>query len=311
MHCVLLSRTLDLRKYLSDEIGRLDGRVRFVDHLDGTDPASIRMAVSWNPQADAFDHYPNLQAACSIGAGADGILACPSLRDEIEVVRVVEPAQAQMMSGFVIFHAIWHQRNFATYFAHQRDRIWKRMGQRTTQEVPVGILGYGAIGARVAADLAALGFPVNVWSRSAKQTPDGISGFHGADGLDAMLGGTEILVNLLPLTAETRGILNRDLFNRMKRGGHLIQVGRGEHMVEADLLAALDSGQLAGAALDVFLAEPLPAEHAFWRHPGIVLTPHDACDVTLAAVGQTIEATVEALQAGRRPKDAVDRARGY
>lgn len=311
IHCVLLSRTIDLRKYLGKEITRLAGRVHFIDHLDGTDPAAVRMAVGWHPHADAFDHYPNLEVACSIGAGADGILACPSLRDDIEVVRVVEPAQAQMMSGFVIFHAIWHQRRFATYFAQQRDRIWKRIGQRTTQEVPVGILGYGAIGARVAADLAALGFPVKVWSRSAKPTPDGITGFHGADGLDAMLGETEILVNLLPLTAETRGILNRDLFNRMKRGGYLIQVGRGEHMVEADLLAALDSGQLAGAALDVFLAEPLPPEHPFWGHPGIVLTPHDACDVTLPAVGQTIRATAEALQAGVRPKDAVDRTRGY
>jgi glyoxylate/hydroxypyruvate reductase A len=311
IHCVLLSRTIDLRKYLGEEIARLAGHVHFVDHFDGSDPAAIRMAVGWHPHADAFDHYPNLQAACSIGAGADGILACPSLRDDIEVVRVVEPAQAQMMSGFVIFHTIWHQRNFATYVAHQRERIWKRIGQRTTQEVPVGILGYGAIGARVAADLAALGFPVNVWSRSAKPTPDGIRGFHGAGGLDAMLAGTEILVNLLPLTSETRGILNLDLFNRMMRGGYLIQVGRGEHMVEADLLAALESGQLAGAALDVFLAEPLPPEHPFWTHPGIVLTPHDACDVTVPAVAQTIRATAEALQAGVRPPDAVDRSRGY
>jgi glyoxylate/hydroxypyruvate reductase A len=311
MHCVLLSRTTDLRKYLKDEIKRLEGRVAFVDHLDGTNAADVRMAVGWHPHADAFDHYPNLQAACSIGAGADSILACPSLRDGIDVVRVVEPAQAQMMSGFVIFHAIWHQRNFATYFAHQRDRIWKRMGQRTTQEVPVGILGYGAIGARVAADLAALGFPVKVWSRSAKPTSEGVTGFHGADGLNAMLDDTEILVNLLPLTTETRNILNAALFAKMRRGGYLIQVGRGEHMVEQDLLDALDNGQLAGAALDVFLAEPLSKEHPFWTHPGIVLTPHDACDVTLPAVGQTILATAEALQAGVKPKDAVDRTRGY
>jgi glyoxylate/hydroxypyruvate reductase A len=311
MKCVLLSGGFDLRKYLASEIKRLEGRISFVDHLDGSDPAEIRMAVGWHPPADAFDHYPNLEVACSIGAGADNILNCPSLREDIRVVRIVEPAQAQMMAGFVIFHAIWHQRHFATYFANQRERVWKRIGQRTMQEVPVGILGYGAIGARVAADLAILGFPVNVWSRSAKPTPAGITGFHGADGLDAMLAGTEILVNLLPLTAETKGILNGVLFGKLRRGGYLIQVGRGPHLVEQDLLEALDSGQLAGAALDVFHVEPLPPEHPFWVHPKIVLTPHDASDVSLVATGQTILATAEALQAGLPPKDAVDRSRGY
>jgi glyoxylate/hydroxypyruvate reductase A len=177
--------------------------------------------------------------------------------------------------------------------------------------VPVGILGYGAIGARVAANLKMLGFPVKVWSRSAKPVPAGITGFHGVDGLAAMLPETEILVNVLPLTTETRGILNRDLFNAMRRGGYLIQVGRGEHLVEADLGAALDSGQLAGAALDVFAAEPLSPEHPFWGRPEIFVTPHDACDVTLPAVGRTILATAEAVQAGVRPKDAVDRGKGY
>jgi glyoxylate/hydroxypyruvate reductase A len=311
MKCVFLSKRFDLRKYLIPEIERLQGRITFVDHLDGTDPAEIQMAVGWFPQDDAFDHYPNLQAACSIGAGADNILNCPSLRDDIHVVRVVEPAQAQMMAGFVIWHAIWHQRNFATYFANQRERVWKRIGQRTTQEVPIGILGYGAIGARVAADLAMLGFPVKVWSRSAKPTPAGITGFHGADGLDAMLAETEVLVNLLPLTTETQGILNGALFGRMRRGGYLIHVGRGPHLVEQDLLDALDSGQLAGASLDVFHVEPLAPEHVFWAHPKIVLTPHDACDVSLVATGRTILATAEAVEAGIRPKDLVDRSKGY
>jgi glyoxylate/hydroxypyruvate reductase len=311
MRCVLVSDTLNLRTHLAPEIARLNDRISFVDHRDAEAPRDVELAVAWRPPADAFDPYPNLKAVCSIGAGADNTLRCPSLRENIDVVRVVDPAQAQIMSGFVIWHAIWHQRRFATYLAQQRDKVWRRLAQRTTQEVPVGILGYGAIGTRVAADLAMLGFPVNVWSRSAKPTPKGIAGFHGRDGLKTMLRETEILVNLLPLTAETRGILNRDVFNTMKRGGHLIQVGRGEHMVEADLLAALDSGQLAGAALDVFGAEPLPARHPFWSQPGIVLTPHDACDVSLPAVGRTILATAEAVQAGVRPRDAVDRGKGY
>jgi glyoxylate/hydroxypyruvate reductase A len=310
MHCVLLSRTLDLRKHLASEIAKLDGRITFVDHLDGN-PEDVTLAVAWYPPHDAFDHYPNLKAVCSIAAGADSIVMNPSLRDGIEVVRVVEPAQAEMMSGFVIWHVLWHHRRFATYLANQREHLWKRLPVRTAQEVPVGILGFGAIGARVAKDIAALGYPVKVWSRSAKPTPKGITGFHGTDGLAAMLAETEILINLLPLTAETRGILNADTFGKMKRGGYLIQVGRGEHLVEADLLGALDSGQLSGASLDVFVGEPLKPEHPFWGHPGITLTPHDACDVSRPAVGQTIWATAEAVKAGVRPKDAVDRGRGY
>jgi glyoxylate/hydroxypyruvate reductase len=311
MRCVLLSKNINLRAHLAPEIARLDGRVSFVDHLDTKTAPNVRMAVAWHPPADAFDHYPNLAAVCSIAAGADNILFCPSLRDDIDVVRVVDPAQAEMMSGFVIWHAIWHQRRFATYQAQQRDRIWKRLAKRTAQEVPVGILGYGAIGARVATDLAMLGFPAKVWSRTAKPVPAGITGFHGRDGLAAMLPETEILVNLLPLTEETRGILNRDLFNAMKRGGTLIRVGRGDHLVEADLVAALDSGQLAGAALDVFAKEPLEPEHPFWGRPEIFLTPHDACDVSVDAVGRTIRATAEAVRMGVRPPDAVDRGKGY
>jgi glyoxylate/hydroxypyruvate reductase A len=311
MRCVILSTTFDIRQYFAPEIARLDGQIDFVDHPDTAAADDVQLALAWHPPADAFARYPSLKAVCSIAAGVDNILRCPSLRDDIDVVRVVEPAQAQMMSGFVIWHAIWHQRRFAAYMAQQQNKTWQRLPQRPAQDLPVAILGHGAIGARVAADLARLGFPVKVWSRTEKPASPGIATFHGRDGLKAMLPDTEILVNLLPLTLETRGILNRDVFTMIRRGGYLIQVGRGEHLVEADLLAALDSGQLAGAAMDVFLAEPLPKEHVFWNHPGIVLTPHDACDASMAAVGGTILATAEALRAGMRPANTVDRGMGY
>jgi glyoxylate/hydroxypyruvate reductase A len=150
-----------------------------------------------------------------------------------------------------------------------------------------------------------------VWSRTAKPTPPSIRGFFGPSGLAAMIGETEVLVNLLPLTQETQGILNRDLFGRMRRGGYLVQVGRGEHLVEDDLLAALDSGQLEGAALDVFAPEPLARAHRFWHHPKIVVTPHDASDVRVDAVAATVVATADAIRAGRRPPFAIDRQRGY
>lgn len=311
MRCALLSSTLDLRNYFAAEFARLEDRITFVDHRDGSDTADIQLAVGWHPPADAFDHYPNLRAVCSIAAGADSLIHCPSMRDGIDIVRVVEPAQAEMMSGFVLWHAISHQRQMGVYQQQQRDKVWQRRPQRRASDLPVAILGYGAIGARVAADLATLGFPVKVWSRSAKATGAGVTGFHGSDGLEAMLADTEILVNLLPLTTETRGLLNASLFGKLRRGAYLIQVGRGGHMVDADLLAALDKGQLSGAALDVFAVEPLPTDSPFWTHPKIALTPHDACDASSTAFADTLRATAEAVQAGVRPKDAVDRARGY
>ncbi len=264
MRCVLLSETLDLRDYLSSVIDQL-GDITFVDHHEGRAANDVHLAAAWHPPGNAFDDYPDLKAVCSIGAGADSLLACPSLRDNIDVVRVVDPAQAQMMSGFVLWNVIWHQRRFGTYLAQQRDKIWLRLNQRDAKDVPVGILGYGEIGRRVADDLRMLGFPVSVWSRSKKSTPQGIHGFYGSSGLAAMLAETEVLVNLLPLTLETHGILNSALFTKMRRGGYLIHVGRGEHMIEKDVLLALDNGQLSGASLDVFPSEPL-IRASVWSH---------------------------------------------
>lgn len=311
MRCALVSGRLDLRGYLGTEFARIADRIEIVDHRRKGSDADIRLAIAWHPPDDAFERYPNLQVVCSIGAGVDNIVACPSLRPDVEVVRIVDPAQAQMMAGFVVWHVIGHQRRFATYLAQQRDGIWQRLSQRSAQDMPVGILGYGAIGQRVAADLAVLGFPVMVWSRTAKPASPAVKAFHGPLGLAAMLGETEVLVNLLPLTQETHGILNSRLFARMRRGGYLIQVGRGEHLVDDDLLAALESGQLEGAALDVFAAEPLAPSHPFWHHPKIVITPHDASEVSVEAVAATLVATADAIRTGQRPPHAIDRERGY
>ena len=311
MRCVLVSKSLDLRGYFGAEFARSVPRVELVDHAEGTSAEDISLALAWHPPDDAFARYPNLQAVCSIAAGVDNIMACPSLPPDVDVVRVIDPGQAQMMSGYIVWHVIGHQRGLAAFRAQQRDRIWQRGDQRRARDVPVGILGSGGIGQRVAADLAQLGFPVMSWSRTAKPDSSVSRSFHGPAGLAAMVGESEVLVNLLPLTPETRGILNGDLFNRMRRGGYLIQVGRGEHLVEADLIAALDCGQLSGAALDVFATEPLPQTHPFWRHPQIVITPHDASDVSIGAVAATLAVTAEAIRAGQRPPHAIDRARGY
>lgn len=310
MRCAIVSRSLDLRAYYGDALDKVADRIESVMH-PAPSAEDVQMALAWHPPADAFDHYPNLRAVCTIGAGADNVLACPSLRPDIHVVRVVDPAQARLMCGFVLWHVIWHQRQFATYLANQQAQVWKRLRQRRPQDIPVGLLGYGEIGRQVAAELSGLGFPVAVWSRTSKAAPAPIRSHHGTDGLFAMLAETEVLVNLLPLTAATRGLLNADVFGAMRNGGYLVQVGRGEHLIEADLLAALDSGQLSGASLDVFATEPLPRGHVFWSHPKIVATPHDACDVSIDAVADTLLATAAAISAGQRPPAAVDRTQGY
>ncbi|QOZ29622.1 glyoxylate/hydroxypyruvate reductase A [Bradyrhizobium sp. CCBAU 51753] len=310
MRCALVSSRLDLRLCLGAEISRIADQVEVVDHNEHND-TDVRLALAWHPADEAFSGYPNLQAVCSIGAGVDNIVRCPSLKPDVDVVRVVDPGQAQMMSGFVAWHVIGHQRGFATYQTQQRDRVWQPRPQRNVDSVQVGILGYGEIGRKVAADLAYLGFPVLCWSRTAKPMSGTTRSYHGSAGLGEMLNETEVLVNLLPLTRATCGILDAQVFTKMQRGGYLVQIGRGEHLMEADLLAALDSGQLAGAALDVFATEPLPPSHPFWEHPKITITPHDASDVSMHAVASTLIETAKAICVGRRPPRAINRALGY
>ncbi|AWN53888.1 glyoxylate/hydroxypyruvate reductase A [Methylobacterium sp. 17Sr1-1] len=308
--CVLLSSTTDIRGLYGDALEAIADRVEILDH-PAENPERVRLALGWRPPADALARYPNLAALCSIAAGVDNLLACPGRPPDLPVVRVVDPDQARAMSGFVLWHVIGHQRRFDAYAANQRDRVWRRLCPRDAGAVPVGLLGYGKIGRRVARDLAALGFPVRAWSRNPQSPDPGVIHHHGPDGLPAMLGESEVLVNLLPLTPETRGILDARLLSRLRPGGFLIQVGRGEHLIEADLLAALESGHLAGAALDVFATEPLPPAHPFWDHPAIRVTPHEACDASPQAVARTLLAAAEAVREGRVPPDTVNAARGY
>ncbi|KMO41043.1 hydroxyacid dehydrogenase [Methylobacterium variabile] len=308
--CVLLSATTDLRRLFGAALGEIADRVEILDH-PAPEPERVRLALAWRPPADALPRYPNLAALCSIAAGVDNLLACPGRPPDLPVVRVVDPDQARAMSGFVLWHVIGHQRRFQTYAENQRDRVWRRLYPRDASAVPVGLLGYGQIGRRVAADLAALGFPVRAWGRTPQTAGPGVIHHHGPEGLAAMLPESEVLVNLLPLTPETGGLLDAALLARLRPGGYLIQVGRGEHLVEADLLASLASGHLAGAALDVFATEPLPASHPFWDHPAIRVTPHEACEASPQAVARTLLAAAEAVREGRIPPGAVDAARGY
>lgn len=311
MRCALISESLDLKAYYGETFARVIPHIDLVPHPVDAAPETIEIALAWRPPQGAFARYPNLKAVCSIAAGVDNILACTDLPAHVEVARVVDPEQGALMSAFALWHVLWHLRRFDRYLTQQRQGVWERGIQRAPADMKVAVLGFGQIGQRVAGDLAGLGFPVLAWSRSHRTAPAGITVFHGTDGLAALLPQAEVVINLLPLTEETRGLLARPFFARMKRGGYLIQLGRGEHLVEADLLAALADGTLSGASLDVFATEPLPQGHRFWTHPNIVMTPHDASYARPTETARTLAETAADIAAGRRPRGAIDRGRGY
>jgi glyoxylate/hydroxypyruvate reductase A len=285
--------------------------IRLALPQDVADPEAIAFALAWDPGAEDFRPYPNLRLVSSIAAGVNGILASASLPGDVPLMRIAGESQAQMMAGFVTWHVLWHHRRFGDYFAHQRQAHWERLPKRDASEVRVGLLGAGKMGGAVARALKALDYDVAIYSRSGRNLPEGVAGFSGDGGLDRLAARSEILINLLPLTPETRGILNAELFARMPEGAVLIHVGRGEHLIEADLFAALDGGRLSAASLDVFAIEPLPQDHPFWNHEKIVVTPHDACDSTPTQVAHEVAKAMKRLDSGRLPTSVVDRHAGY
>jgi len=274
------------------------------------DPAAIEFALVWAPERGALGRFPNLKAIFSIGAGIDHLASDPNLPAGVPVVRMVEPGLSAGMVEFVVMSALYHHRFMLDYAAQQRDKAWREIAQIPTSRRRVGVMGLGVLGGACAAALPRFGFPVAGWSRTLKTQAD-VTVFHGADGLIPFLNRCDILVCLLPLTAETQGILNADTFAALPRGAALISVGRGGHTVEADLLAALDSGQIGGATLDVFRDEPLPPESPFWNHPRVVVTPHIASMTIAETAAEAVIENIRRVRAGQAPAPIVDLARGY
>lgn len=233
--------------------------------------------VTFRPPPDAFRPYPNLRAAFSIGAGTDGILSCPSLPKGLPIFRVEDPDQALQMAGFAAFHVLWHHRNMAAWMEARTARQWERqVTGLSPQNRRIGVLGFGHMGRAVARGLAALGYPVASYSRSLPEPPEPGVTPYTSGALDAFLGQSDILINVLPLTPETQGIIDAGALSRLPEGAALIHLGRGGQVVEGALLEALDSGHLSGASLDVFETEPLPPDNPLWSHPKVLVTPHVA-----------------------------------
>lgn len=273
------------------------------------DPQQIDMALVWRPPPGLLAGLPKLGLVLSLAAGVDALLADPTLPD-LPLCRLVDPSLTRTMSEFVLLQALKYHRGLDLYARQQRCRRWRLHLPPDPAATRVGIMGLGVLGTDAARTLLAHGFAVRGWSRGAK-TIEGAACFAGEEGLAPFLAETDILVCLLPLTTATRGILNAALFAALPRGARLVNLARGGHLVEPDLLDALNRGRLAHASLDVFQDEPLPPEHPFWRHPLIDVTPHAASYGRPESAAEVVAENIRRFRAGRPLLDRVDRARGY
>ena len=266
-------------------------------------------AVVWQPPQAFLDEQAGLRTLFNIGAGVDALLR-RRLPPGVQVVRLDDAGMSVQMAEYVCHAVIRHFREFDGYEADTRAGRWSFRRPRPRTDFPVGVMGLGVLGERVARALTVFDFPVHGWSRGAKSI-DGVQCHAGEAGLDGFLAASRVLVNLLPLTSATEGILNRRTLSRLRPGAYVINVARGAHLVDEDLLALIDEGQVAGATLDVFRTEPLPAGHPFWTHPAITVTPHTSARTLRDESIAQIAGKIRALERGESVAGVVDVGRGY
>jgi glyoxylate/hydroxypyruvate reductase len=266
-------------------------------------------AVVWAPPQQFLDEQPRLKGIFNIGAGVDALLQ-RRLPEQTVIVRLDDAGMSVQMAEFVCHALIRHFRELDGYEADAQQGKWSYRKPRARAEMPVGIMGLGVLGERVARAVAQFELPVRGWSRTRRSLP-GVDCFAGQAQFHEFLEGARVLVCLLPLTAETENIMNRDTLSRLLPGGYVINVARGAHLVDEDLIALLDSGHLAGAALDVFRTEPLPPEHPFWRHPNVVVTPHTSARTLRDESIRQIAGKIRSLARGEPIAGVVDLNRGY
>lgn len=280
------------------------------DDLGESEDWPADYAAFWYPPRGMLDRQTRLKAVFNLGAGVDAALETLALPPGVPLVRLEDAGMGRQMEEYVAWAVLRYFRRFDVYADQQARGEWRVHAPRRHADFPVGMMGLGVLGQQIARMLAGLGFPVRAWSAGRKSI-ERVRAFAGPEELGEFLRGCRALVCILPLTPQTRGLLNRETLAMLPRGAYLVNVGRGGLVVDEDLLSALESGQIAGATLDVFNAEPLPPGHAFWSHPGIVITPHcSAATLVEDAVAQ-VAAKIRALDRGERVSGVVDPARGY
>jgi len=297
-----------------EKLGAALAPYKVVRRGDNFDPAAVRYVFAWKPRPEAFDGLTGLKAVLSLGAGVDGLLKHPRLPD-VPIVRFVDADLSQRMSDYVVAHVTMHHRLYTRFRADQKARRWSQLYPPAASETTVGIMGMGVLGQDAAKRLLPLGFTLRSWSRTPKAI-EGVEGFAGAEMFDAFLGGTDILVNLLPLTPDTAGILNYETFGKLRRGKLdggpvIVNAARGGHQREADIVKALGDGTLGAASLDVFETEPLPATSPLWDIENCYVTPHIAAISNEASGVKYFSQIIRDHEAGKPLINVVDRSRGY
>ena len=291
-------------------LSRLMPEFEIRDFDDPGDVATVDYAVVWAPPQGGIARFPNLKAIVSIGAGVDHVLRAPELPRHLPILRTTGQDMVQRLREYVALHVLTHHRELMTTDANQAQGKWKQIVTPVANRRRVGIMGLGNIAGACATTLASLGFDTAGWSRSGRRV-EGVTVFAGTEEMPRFLARTEILVCLLPLTSETRDILDARLFAQLPTGARIINAGRGGHLVEEDLLAALASGQIGGATLDVFRTEPLPADHPFWTHPLIRITPHIASMIDAETGASVIASNIRSFETTGTSEAIADIARGY
>jgi glyoxylate/hydroxypyruvate reductase A len=289
---------------------KANSSLKVYSYLDEHPKEDITMAVIWKHPKGSLANYPNLKCIASAGAGVDYIFEDENRPKNIPITRIVDPYLASDMSEHVLAVILAHLKNLNAYKIKQVQNKWEPMDYLRIKDVTIGILGLGEIGALTATDLTKYGFKVQGWSRS-KKNIKGVHTFSGENELSAFLSNTNILVCLLPLTPATEGILNKKLLSQLPEKAYVINVARGGHMVDDDLIALLDSGHLSGACLDVYHAEPLPRSHVFWNHKKVHMTPHYASVSDTNSVIPQIVENYKRLNSGKKLNNLVDTDKGY
>lgn len=271
---------------------------------------SADYAAVWSPAAEVLAGQSRLKAIFNLGAGVEALLKLAALPPGVPIIRLEDAGMARQMAEYVVWAVLRYFRRLDEYAAQQARAEWQVHRPLRHADFPVGVMGLGVLGTHVARAVLGWGFPVLGWSGRKKQV-EGVTSFAGPAELEAFLGGSRALVCMLPLTADTAGILNRRTLARLPEGAYVINVARGGLIVDEDLLAALDAGQVAGATLDVFHEEPLPAAHPYWRHPKVLVTPHASALTLIDEAAAQVAGKIRRLERGEPVTGVVDLARGY